>query len=88
VDSLPHKGIDLVAIVRGKVDELNVKADLEFVIAYNTSRTDLVAVWETKTQCYSRSGDRRNVALYKDTLGGQIQDSAIAAMRCRFAAST
>jgi len=72
--------------VWGKVNELNAEADLKSVIAHNPSRTDLVAVGETKTQRDSRSGNRGNVALDEDALGGQVDYPAVTAISIHFAA--
>lgn len=44
------EAVDLIAIPRGKIDELNAEADLKSMITHKTRRTHLMAVGETKTQ--------------------------------------
>ena len=40
--------VDVVAVVRGKLDEFHTETKLEFVVAYNPRRADLMSVGEAK----------------------------------------
>ena len=82
------EAVNLVAVERRKIDELDAEAGLELAIAYDSRRADLVTVGESKAENYVRPVQRRNEALNKDSLGGQVEYSTVPAASIHFATST
>lgn len=78
------QGVDLVAVLNGKANEIDAEADLKFVIAYDARRADLVAVGKAKTQRDACSCQRGNEAVDEDPLRSKVEDPAITAISVYF----
>ena len=79
--------VDVVAVVRRKIDEFNAKAKLKFVVTDNARRADLMAVGESKSHRYPRSRNGWNIAFNEYTGGSEVDNSTIAAASIQFATS-
>jgi hypothetical protein len=83
-----YEAVNLVAVERRKIDELDAKAGLEPAIAYDSRSADLVTTRESKAEKDFRPVQRRNEALNEDSLGGQVEYSTVPAASIHFATST
>lgn len=82
-----YEAVNLVAVVRRKIDELDAEAGLELAIAYDSRRADLVTTGEAKAENHFRPVRRRNEAFNEDSLRGQIEYSTVPAASIHFATS-
>jgi len=83
-----YEAVNLVAVERRQIDELDAEAGLELAIAYDSRCADLVTTGKSKAENYFRPVQRRNEALNEDSLGGQVEYSTIPAAPIHFATST
>ena len=83
-----YEAVNLVAVERRKIDELDAEAGFELAIAYDSRRTDLVTTGKSKMENYFRPIQRRNKALDENLLGGQVEYSTVPAASIHFATST
>ena len=76
---LDSEVVDVVAVVRRKLDEFNAKAKLKFVVTDNPRRANLMAVGESKAHCHSRTRDCWYIAFDEYAAVCEVHNSTIAA---------